>query len=111
MNVSECKGCGKPIVWATDDKGQKIPLDPRAPVYNVLSDSPATCKRSLPDTAMVSHFATCPKANDFSRTRVRTATFDAAKAKRLVRMAGTPSQPHVETSEDGSTWERMPPCP
>ena len=31
MDYAPCKGCGKPILWAKDDKGQNIPLDPRAP--------------------------------------------------------------------------------
>lgn len=75
-----CRGCGKPIVWIELD-GKKIPLDPRAPVYRVWPAddgglrTPQTGERApqkstetyLAPLYMVSHFATCPKASDFSR--------------------------------------------
>jgi len=64
--MENCKGCGKPIVWAdiVDESGiitgKKVPLDPKPPVY-VFDGNNAERHRS----AMVSHFATCSKANDF----------------------------------------------
>jgi len=73
-----CKGCGKPIVWATLAEGdeitsKRVPLDPRPPVYVLQDGVPgegALCRRvGKAGTAielLVSHFATCPKANDFS---------------------------------------------
>lgn len=71
-----CRGCGKPIVWGVTADGKKIPLDPRAPVYEVPSITPTTfgtegerigITRNL--SAMVSHFATCPQANQFSGSK------------------------------------------
>lgn len=79
--MSTCRGCGREIVWGTTEDGKKIPLDPRAPVYTLgpkkIGDNPAfgesdgdqLVKRT--SLAMVSHFATCPKANDFSGGRRR----------------------------------------
>ena len=64
--MTSCKGCGREIVWAEDDKGTKIPLDPRAPVYQVV-DGVAVRNTK----AMVSHFATCSQANRFSGSRRR----------------------------------------
>ena len=59
-----CK-CGKRIVWAKTPEGKVVPLDPVAPTYdvrlNLMGDQ--TAERS---SAYVSHFATCPNANDFS---------------------------------------------
>ena len=63
-----CKGCGRKIVWASDEKGTKIPLDPSAPVYELLVEGSTLCRRTGRHV-MVSHFATCPKASDFSRQK------------------------------------------
>lgn len=65
-----CKGCGRAIVWAKHAAtGKLIPLDPLAPVYTLaagtdVADTPVCSKAEL---AFVSHFATCPKANEFSK--------------------------------------------
>lgn len=67
--MSTCKGCGKSIVWATTPQGRRIPLDANTPTYTVTvfpENTPAIAERSA---AMVSHFVTCPKANDFSGSR------------------------------------------
>ena len=57
----QCKGCGAQIVWGETAEGKKIPLDPKPPVYRFNEFG----KLEKVD-ASVSHFATCPKANDFS---------------------------------------------
>ena len=66
METSPCRGCQKPIVWAEDEKGQKIPLDPRPAVYavKVLSNGKVACYRDK--DFMVSHFVTCPERDKFS---------------------------------------------
>lgn len=72
MTTSPCKGCGKPIVWARTPDGKRIPLDPRPPVYlwsaNETEDGYACFRADKTESTayFVSHFATCPKANDFS---------------------------------------------
>jgi hypothetical protein len=69
--MSTCRGCGKEIVWAETSHGKKVPLDPKALVFSVMdqggkliavkpSGGPAG------ERFMVSHFATCPDAEDFS---------------------------------------------
>jgi len=85
MKTSQCKGCGEPIVWAVlDSTGKPIPLDPRPPVYRVYVDAQGCtrCYRDTPNVdpdceveanAMVSHFATCPNANDFSASKKKAA--------------------------------------
>jgi hypothetical protein len=71
--MAKCKGCGKKIIWAKDRvTGATVPLDPRPPVY-VYAETPEgemQCWRPLAPSA-VSHFATCPNANDFSGGRKR----------------------------------------
>jgi hypothetical protein len=72
MKTTPCKGCGKPIVYIEilkkDGTPGLVPLDPRPPVYAVTIDDqdgqPVSGVR-LP-RAFVSHFATCPKAGQFS---------------------------------------------
>ena len=77
MKTTPCAGCGKPMLWGETDEGKHIPLDPSAPVYQIVSvseDGKAFIRR-LPQRyelgadacTMVSHFKTCPKASDFSR--------------------------------------------
>jgi hypothetical protein len=69
-----CRGCGKPIVWAVLVDGKKIPLDPRPPVYDQIGtakDGSPMVQRAR--TCMVSHFATCPKASEFSGSRKEKA--------------------------------------
>lgn len=56
-----CKGCGRPVVWASiikaDGTRGTVPLDPSAPVY---IEKPM--QGWVRDTsAMVSHWATCPE--------------------------------------------------
>lgn len=80
--MSACRGCGKDVVWARLPDGGKIPLDPRPPVYEVSEVTEAdpnnpgqvvtvTTATRAPGK-MVSHFATCPKASDFSRSKKKT---------------------------------------
>ena len=71
MKTFPCKGCGKPIVWGQEiGTGTKIPLDPRAPVYAPIQENiDGTVRVARHAAAMVTHFATCPKATDFSRSK------------------------------------------
>lgn len=74
---SHCRGCGKEIVWGLDEEDKPIPLDPRPPIYEVrMAGGKARCERMRETmnqnlerggVPMVSHFATCSHANDFSR--------------------------------------------
>lgn len=85
---SRCRGCGKAIVWGLTPEGKKIPLDPAPPVYEVVgihTQATGVAVRRAPKWAggmpangpgepatfgfAVSHFATCPKANEFSGSR------------------------------------------
>ena len=67
LPTSACRGCGKPIVFGDLPTGGKVPLDPRAPVYDVEMIVGGTVAAERRIEAMVSHFATCPKASTFSR--------------------------------------------
>lgn len=61
-----CKGCGKPIIFAKNTQtGRLIPLDANTPVFSAMEwDGAIICS---PIEAMVSHFSTCAKANEFSK--------------------------------------------
>jgi len=80
---SLCRGCGKQLEWGIDDEGKKIPLDMRAPIYKLGSYDPdkrAWMLMRMPEGFKVTHFATCPKASEFSGAR-RTGTQPDSKAK------------------------------
>ena len=70
MSEKTCK-CGKQIVMAQDEDGNWIPLDASAPTYSYwFEDGKAKCARAG-RSVCVTHFATCPKANEFSRSGKR----------------------------------------
>ena len=66
MKTSLCKGCNKPIVWGETSEGRRIPLDPGPAIYAVGETSGGTITAERSKEHMVTHFATCPKASDFS---------------------------------------------
>ena len=72
MDTTPCRGCGKPIVFGETSDGKNIPLDPRPPCYQIteIRDSlPIKVAARRNRMAMVSHFATCPKASEFSGSK------------------------------------------
>ncbi len=62
MSAATCKGCGAPIVWGVTEAGNKVPLDPSERRYVEIDEG----RLRIVDT-WVSHFATCPKSDDFRR--------------------------------------------
>lgn len=68
--MTTCRGCGREIVWAETSHGKKVPLDPKALVFSVVQEGSkliAVKPIGMPSERwMVSHFATCPAAADFS---------------------------------------------
>ena len=69
---SACK-CGKRLVWGTDSAGKRHPLDASAPVFELIGDpqrdllgAPVDAMVERTRRAFVTHFATCPLANQFS---------------------------------------------
>jgi hypothetical protein len=73
--MAECRGCGAPITWAVTKEGTKIPLDMRPPVYEIMSLNPFDPASKLVAVRLdkhrfgVTHFSTCPKANEFSASK------------------------------------------
>ena len=76
MSEALCKGCMKPIVWGRDEKGKVVPLDPKPPVYCVVDtaepDETGVQSVMRVKDCFVSHFATCPNANDFSGSKKKS---------------------------------------
>lgn len=76
--MSKCRGCNAEIVWAKTQNGKNVPLDPRAIVYsvapfegNLIAIQPVG---HIPgEKFMVSHFNTCPNANEFSGSKKEPA--------------------------------------
>lgn len=70
--MTRCRSCGAPIVWAVTAAGKRMPLDAE-PVYAIGSgvvslngDEVAVVERPRP--LYVSHFATCPNADQHRRS-------------------------------------------
>lgn len=69
--MSQCKGCGAEIVWCVNTAtGSRIPIDVHPVVYHVIEGRDGqmeAIKAEDQDELGVSHFATCPKASQFSK--------------------------------------------
>lgn len=61
-----CRGCGRPIIWAVTANAKKIPLDARAVVYRLHEGAVGAPQAIKATDVYVSHFSTCPKADQFS---------------------------------------------
>ena len=67
--MSRCVGCGAPILWievlSTTGVKTKVPVDMKPPVY--AQNERGVWERLPHGASGVTHFATCPKANNFSK--------------------------------------------
>lgn len=86
-----CNYCPKSIVWAINEHGKKIPLDPQAPVYRIVrfdqeagayivERAGADVGSGLNPTNYVSHFATCSGASAASKKNRTPAPRDPRAA-------------------------------
>ena len=78
--MSACKSCGADIRWEISDHGKRLPLDvePVADgnlvivagvVAPYIPELNATMSSGAPRPRYVSHFATCPQADDWRKKR------------------------------------------
>lgn len=75
--MSVCRSCGQEIDWVLTSKGKKMPVDPEYIWYDeadsgtvIVTDGGVvyvvSSSRSFPSVkGRISHFATCPNANDW----------------------------------------------
>ena len=84
MKTSECRTCGSQIVWATTEKGKKMPLDaePTSKGRFVLEGDDKDRKAvfvhddQYTGDRYESHFKTCPQASEHSRRAPAPAKSD-----------------------------------
>lgn len=87
----KCKSCGVDLVFATLENGKTVPLDTKAPVFEVSAEGYKA--RRANSRFLVSHFATCPSANQHSKTAPKQgatktspgASVDMNEARDLLR--------------------------
>ena len=69
MSVKKCRSCGADVLWVVTETGKKMPLDAKA--ITVFVPDPAQRRARDGDLcavsrkAYVSHFATCPDADEW----------------------------------------------
>lgn len=68
LEIKHCKACNRSIYFVSDDLGTIQCLDATAPVWVQIRDQNGE-SRVMRVTGYVSHFSTCPQANDFSRSK------------------------------------------
>jgi len=69
-----CKGCGREIIWAMNETGSRVPLEECKHAYvgiNADRPTPGTTFDVVrpPDVVYISHFLTCARASDFSKSK------------------------------------------
>jgi hypothetical protein len=69
MSETTCRGCGRKVVFATDENGKRQILDVVSPCYEITQDDFEGRRCARRKTTYVSHFATCPKASEFSKPK------------------------------------------
>ena len=69
-----CKACGCPLMFVKTPDGKTMPLDVRAHVYKVENGVAVRIQERY-----VSHFFTCPKANQFSGSNRKEGGADGSK--------------------------------
>ncbi len=67
LQLGRCRSCDSPVIWVTmvrpdGSKGRRNPLDPKPEKRVVVSK---TGKGGKVVDTYVSHFATCPQADDW----------------------------------------------
>lgn len=63
MSISVCRSCGTRITWVKTKNGKNMPVD-----YDKDFDDVGGCEvQEFDSDRMVSHFATCPNANEHRR--------------------------------------------
>lgn len=68
VKTTQCKGCGRKVIFAKDEEGKTQILDAVSPVYSTdttFVDGTITVVRDR--DAFVSHFITCPDRAKFSK--------------------------------------------
>jgi hypothetical protein len=69
QQATPCRGCGKPVLFASTTEGRSIPLDLVAPVYAMIDSSNGRIRARRSTAHLVSHFATCPMVGRFNPLR------------------------------------------
>ena len=76
MKTSKCRGCGAGIIWTQTREGRRMPVDAKGLdgfylVHNEETTDGGTVEVDPPSaifrTVHLSHFVTCPKADDFRK--------------------------------------------
>ena len=64
LRRSNCKECGRPIVWGVTDSGRVIPLDLNSLCYSRVSSDTDEIRQE--PATLCTHFQTCSGADEFS---------------------------------------------
>jgi len=62
--VSQCRTCHQEIVWGITKGGKRVPLDPPSKRYVMTADYGEDDLHVEMATTFLSHFATCPQADE-----------------------------------------------
>jgi hypothetical protein len=72
-----CRACGKALYFVPNEHGKTVPLDAKALTYRIDLDANGELIAIRSIRSFVTHFATCPAADQFSGSK-RPATAEGA---------------------------------
>jgi hypothetical protein len=72
MTITECRSCKAPIIWAKTQGGKLMPLD-SLPQQRYVLEEREEGTVAIYRPVFVSHFATCPNADQHRRKKEVTA--------------------------------------
>lgn len=84
MTPKPCRSCGRPLIWGVTMQGRRMPVDAKPQGKRIVLE-PAI-KDDLPPLATVvdvyvSHFATCPNAEQHRKARTPAQPKPQGKAR------------------------------
>lgn len=66
-NTSTCSACGKPIRWATTEKGKSMPLDDKPKTMWLIEGGGGAPVTTRPVQVRESHWGTCSDPDRFRK--------------------------------------------
>jgi hypothetical protein len=70
--MAQCRTCHREIVWGVTEAGKRVPLDPPEKRYiraDLMAEHYATEDDYIMVETHVSHFATCPQADQHRKEK------------------------------------------
>lgn len=94
--MAKCEGCGAEMIWTITEAGRRMPLNAK-PVPGLVTLDDNGRAHGVKAKVYQSHYATCPKAEQFRKPRKTKTTVEPSTPPTQTE-DDTPEQPNDETA-------------